>query len=589
MKLLNQKLSHPKIRFSGLLICLVIIAACSQQPTAQKESANNEKAATNQAIHVIDVLDASGRPIEQPQQFAEVMSIEADMELSGGLTISEFAMVRPAHSQQRLFSKVMPAPFQNNSERYYSPQTHGVQLTLSQPLSTFSIDVDTASYANVRRMLNAGQLPPASAVRVEEFINYFDYQYQGEKFTDSPFQVLTDVTTSPTSPGKHILRVALNAKPSEPMVRPVANLVFLLDVSGSMNSPDKLPLLTKSLKMLTNQLTENDSVAIVVYAGASGVVLEPTSGANKIAIKQALSQLNAGGSTNGGAGIELAYQLAQKHFKEQGLNRVILATDGDFNVGKVNHEQLVELVSEKRKTGVSLSVLSFGTGNLNDHLTEQLANNGNGNAAYIDSISEARKVLVDEMQATLQTVAKDVKIQVEFNPDNVAEYSLIGYENRALKNEDFNNDKVDAGEIGAGHTVTAFYEITLTSSDSRSIDSLRYQDNSSVEQNTLASLNDELAMVKLRYKPVDGDKSQLLSKVVKASDIVDFSRASDDFQFASAVSGFAEIARGSDYWQQSDLEWVIATASKTKGNDPFGYRNEFVRLVRDYRNLKETE
>ncbi|MBE1301154.1 MAG: DUF3520 domain-containing protein [Alteromonadaceae bacterium] len=518
-----------------------------------------------------------------------MMSIEADMVMSGGLAISEFATVRPAHSQQRLLSKIMPAPIHNNDEQYYSPQTNGVQLTLSQPLSTFSIDVDTASYANVRRMLNAGQLPPADAVRVEEFINYFDYQYQGEQFTDSPFQVLTDVTTSATSPGKHILRVALNAKPSEPMTRPDANLVFLLDVSGSMNSPDKLPLLTKSLKMLTNQLTEDDSVAIVVYAGASGVVLEPTSGANKIAIKQALSQLQAGGSTNGGAGIELAYQLAQKHFKEQGLNRVILATDGDFNVGKVDHEQLVELVSEKRKTGISLSVLSFGTGNLNDHLTEQLANNGNGNAAYIDSISEARKVLVDEMQATLQTVAKDVKIQVEFNPNNVAEYRLIGYENRALKNEDFNNDKVDAGEIGAGHTVTAFYEITLTSSDSRSIDSLRYQDKASSEPNALASLNEELAMVKLRYKPVDGDTSQLLSKVVKTSDIVDFSKASDDFQFASAVSGFAEIVRGSDYWQHSDLEWVIATASKTKGNDPFGYRNEFVRLVRDYQSLKGTE
>lgn len=588
MKLLSEILRHRNIRFTSLLICSAIISACSQQPNTTQHTVDNSKPSDNQSKVTISPQVMPAQPTELLFQYEQASVVETDM-TSESLAVTGLALAEPVHTRQRLLSKVIVPHTFDNTEQYFAPVSNGVLQTQSQPLSTFSIDVDTASYANVRRMLNAGELPPADAVRVEEFINYFDYQYQGAQFGESPFKVLTDIATSPTSPGKHILRIALNAKPAAKIARPDINVVFLLDVSGSMNSPDKLPLITKSLKMLTNQLTENDSVAIVVYAGASGVVLEPTSGSNKIAIKQALSQLQAGGSTNGAAGIELAYQLAKKHFKETGLNRVILATDGDFNVGKVNHDELISLVSEKRKTGISLSVLSVGSGNLNDHLTEQLANNGNGNAAYIDSISEARKVLVEEMQATLQTVAKDVKIQVEFNPNNVAEYRLIGYENRALKDEDFNNDKVDAGEIGAGHTVTAFYEIALTSSQNRSVDELRYQHRGSSDKVEVGSLSDELAVVKLRYKPLNKDKSELLSKVVKHTDIVDFSKTNRDFQFASAVSGFAEIVRGSVYWDDDDVEWIIDTANKAKGEDIFGYRNEFVRLVKDYLSLKTME
>jgi Ca-activated chloride channel family protein len=357
--------------------------------------------------------------------------------------------------------------------------------------------------------------------------------------------------------------------------------VFLLDVSGSMNQTNKLPLLTRSLVLLIGQLSDQDSVSIVVYAGTSGIVLEPTQGDQKAKIKQALSSLSAGGSTNGQAGIELAYSMAEQAFIEDGVNRVIIATDGDFNLGMTNHEQLIELIQHKRLKGIALTTLGFGQGNYNDHLMEQLADAGNGNYAYIDTIHEARKVLVDEMNATLITIAKDVKIQVEFNPYLVAEYRLLGYENRELKREDFNNDKVDAGDIGAGHTVTALYELTLNTSNNRYLDPLRYQQaqNKNIAKTQNGQFTDELALVKIRYKPVNSEKSLLISQAVKVDQINDLKKQSDDFRFATSVVGFAHLLKQSHYWQDMSYQQIIDLAQDAKGNDEFGYRAEFINLV----------
>ncbi|MFC1672800.1 VWA domain-containing protein [Pseudomonadota bacterium] len=350
-------------------------------------------------------------------------------------------------------------------ENYSAPDDNPVHRASAAPVSTFSIDVDTGAYANVRRHLNQGQLPPADAVRVEELVNYFSYDYPTPNDRETPFQASTEVVPTPWNANTYLMRIGVKAYDIDRSERPAANLVFLLDVSGSMGRPDKLPLLKSAFKLLTEQLTENDRVSMVVYAGAAGVVLEPTAGDQKATIRAALERLNAGGSTNGGQGIRLAYAMAQQGFIEGGINRIILATDGDMNVGVSDFDSLLDMVEKQRQGGVSLTTLGFGQGNYNDHLLEQAANKGNGNHAYIDNLSEARKVLVEELSSTLFTVAKDVKIQVEFNPAQVAEYRLIGYENRMLREEDFTNDKVDAGEIGAGHTVTALYEIATAASD----------------------------------------------------------------------------------------------------------------------------
>ncbi|MDY6981733.1 MAG: von Willebrand factor type A domain-containing protein, partial [Pseudomonadota bacterium] len=370
--------------------------------------------------------------------------------------------------------------------------------------------VDTGAYSNVRRFITNGAMPPSDAVRTEELLNYFDYDYP-DTASNAPFSIATEIAPSPWHEGRHLLHIGIEAIEPEAAGDLRSNLVFLVDVSGSMASSDKLPLLVTSLKLLTKQLDVDDSIAIVVYAGASGVVLEPTPGNDTRAITNALERLQAGGSTNGAAGVELAYDLAEKQFIEGGINRVLLATDGDFNVGITDFEALKKLIAAKRKTGIGLTTLGFGTGNYNDRLMEQLADAGNGNYAYIDSINEARKVLVDEAASTLQTVAKDVKIQIEFNPTLVSEYRLIGYENRVLAQEDFNNDRVDAGEIGAGHTVTALYEITLSDSESgHSIDPLRYGSSLAPAPVVQRSPDTELAYLKLRYKEPDSDTSQLL-------------------------------------------------------------------------------
>jgi Ca-activated chloride channel family protein len=462
-----------------------------------------------------------------------------------------------------------------NSEKYQSINESSVKLVSQAPVSTFSVDVDTGSYSNVRRMLNQGTLPPADAVRVEEFLNYFDYQYETPETMEQPFSVNTAIAQSPWNSERHIMRIGLQGYQMDDSQSAGNNLVFLLDVSGSMNQANKLPLLKRSLTMLTQQLDSEDSVSIVVYAGASGVVLEPTAGNDTSAIERALSTLQAGGSTNGAAGIQQAYQLAEQAFIEGGVNRVILATDGDFNVGMTDHDALITMIEQQREKGIALSTLGFGQGNYNDYLMEQLADSGNGNYAYIDNINEARKVLVDELQSNMQIIAKDVKVQVEFNPERVAEYRLIGYDNRALANEDFNNDKVDAGDIGAGHSVTALYEITLVDSKAKFIDGLRYQPNA-----VRANNSDELAEVKLRFKPADSDNSKLIRQVVTEQQITGFSEQSSDFQFALAVASFAQHIKSSKYAPEIDYQWIADTAVKAKGDDPFGYRSEFIQLVK---------
>jgi Ca-activated chloride channel family protein len=491
-------------------------------------------------------------------------------------------------SKQQRVRQFTPPTIKNKNYQHYSE--NGIKSVLHQPVSTFSIDVDTGSYTNIRRMINQGIMPPADAIRIEEFINYFDYDYSQkiDKTLEAPFSIDTAIATSPWAEERHIMRIGL--KGFSPDLNNITgrNLVFLLDVSGSMGQPNKLPLLTRSLVLLTAQLSEQDSVSIVVYAGASGVVLEPTQGDQKAKIKQALLSLSAGGSTNGQGGIELAYNMAEQAFIKGGVNRVILATDGDFNVGVTNHERLIELIKLNRHKGIALTTLGFGQGNYNDHLMEQLADAGNGNYAYIDNIHEARKVLVDEMNATLLTIAKDVKIQVEFNPDLVAEYRLLGYENRTLKREDFNNDKVDAGEIGAGHTITALYELTLNTSNNPYLDPLRYQETQSKnEVKTYKNrFSDEIALVKLRYKPVTREKSQLITQAVMSNQIIDFNQQSDDFRFASSVVGFAHLLKNSHYWQGMSHQQIVDLALEAKGKDEFGYRAEFINLVRSSATLQ---
>jgi Ca-activated chloride channel family protein len=463
-----------------------------------------------------------------------------------------------------------------NTENYAVIEGNPVKQAAAEPVSTFSVDVDTGAYANVRRYLNQGSLPPADAVRVEEMINYFDYDYAPPADRARPFSVLTDVARTPWNADTYLLRVALKGYEAPRGARPPANLVFLLDVSGSMNSPDKLPLLVSSLKMLTNQLRDDDRISIVVYAGAAGVVLEPTSGADRMTVLAALDQLRAGGSTAGGQGIALAYAMARKAFVEGGINRIILATDGDFNVGDVRVETLKDYVARQRETGVSLSVLGFGTGNLNDEMTEQLANVGNGTYAYIDTLQEARKVLVEQAGSTLFTIAGDTKIQVEFNPAVVAEYRLIGYENRLLKTEDFNNDKVDAGDIGAGHTVTALYEIALVGSKGLRMDPLRYAPPS----DAAAPVASEFAFVKLRYKLPGEDRSRLIERPLPRAMLQAAGESSADFKFAAAVAAFGQKLRHGTYLGDFGYDRIAALAQEGRGGDENGYRVEFVNLVK---------
>lgn len=423
-------------------------------------------------------------------------------------------------------------------EQYAQFEENAVKRAAEQPVSTFSIDVDTGAYANVRRFLNAGRLPPRDAVRVEELINYFDYDYPLPEGRQPPFRVSTELAPTPWNAKTLLLAVGIKGYELPKTSLPPANLVFLIDVSGSMDSPDKLGLLKSALKLLTRQLRPADKVAIAVYAGAAGLVLEPTPGNQQAKIEAALDRLSAGGSTNGGAGIQLAYNLAREGAVQGGINRVIIATDGDFNVGVVSFEALKNQVETERKSGIALTTLGFGTGNYNDRLMEQLADAGNGNYAYIDTLQEANKVLVEQLGATLLTIAKDVKIQIEFNPATVDEYRLIGYENRVLRREDFNNDAVDAGDIGAGHRVTALFEIALKGSGGALTEPLRYAQPDAAP----AAQGDELGFLRLRYKQPDGDASQLIEwPLTRAQVLPDWHAASERFRFAAAVAGFGQL------------------------------------------------
>ena len=472
-------------------------------------------------------------------------------------------------------------------ENYQHFSDHSVTQVKQQPVSTFSIDVDTGAYANVRRFLNQGQLPRYDAVRAEELINYFSYDYPQPK-GEQAFSVTTELSTTPWNKDTLLLHVGIQGKDVAKQILPASNLVFLVDVSGSMRSANKLGLLKNSLKLLSQQLRSQDKLSIVVYAGASGIVLAPTPGDQTATIHQALDQLSAGGSTNGAAGIKLAYQLAEQNFVKDAINRVIIATDGDFNVGTTNIDSLIELIKEKRQTGISLTTLGFGMGNYNDRLMEQLADAGNGNHAYIDTLNEAQKVLVDEMSSTLNTIAKDVKIQVEFNPSQVAEYRLVGYENRRLKREDFNNDKVDAGEIGAGHTVTALYEISLQGSKGNYSDPLRYTNTASVLQKK--STQAELAFLRLRYKEPDSDKSSLIEMPIERQLLqTTLAKSSDNFRFSAAVAAFAQQLRGARYLKNYNFDNTLELAQHSRGKDPFGYRGEFLGLVRLAKSLAGTK
>ncbi|HET7292635.1 MAG TPA: von Willebrand factor type A domain-containing protein [Vicinamibacteria bacterium] len=467
-----------------------------------------------------------------------------------------------------------------DTEAYDRVHENGFLGATTNPLSTFSIDVDTASYSNVRRFLAGGRLPPKDAVRTEELLNYFRYAYPEPK-GDAPFSVTTELGPCPWTPAHRLLRIGLRGRAIDQARVPPRNLVFLLDVSGSMMPPNKLPLLKSALGLLVDQLRPQDRVAVVVYAGAAGLVLPPTPGDRKGEIREALSALEAGGSTAGGAGIQLAYGVASEAFVPDGINRVILATDGDFNVGITSQGDLLRLIEGKRKSGVFLSVLGFGDGNLKDSTMEKLADSGDGNYAYIDSIAEARKVLVAEAGATLVTVAKDVKIQVEWNPARVAAYRLIGYENRMLRAEDFNDDRKDAGEIGAGHTVTALYEVAPAGVAVAlpSVDPLKYQ---AAPLATARSASDELATVKLRYKEPDGDASRLLSAAVN-----DAGRrpASADLRFAAAVVEFGMLLRESEHRGAASFEQALELARAGLGDDPSGLRAEFVSLVKTAQGL----
>ncbi len=573
-------------RHLAVLTCsTLLVIACAR--TVPKEE--DQAAAESPPAAEVEALADSA----QVSRKAKLANAPAEQRLRESYQAAGAAIAPPLASPDPLGAGRY-APMVQDRETYAHVEDGSVLRVAEHPVSTFSIDVDTGSYSNIRRFLRDGALPRQDAVRVEEMINYFDYSYAPPKDRSQPFSVHTELAPAPWNGKTHLLRVGLQGwKPpsgKDGVELPPSNLVFLVDVSGSMQDPDKLPLVKSSLQLLVNELGPRDSIALVVYAGAAGVVLEPTPGDRKAKILSALDRLEAGGSTNGAAGIEQAYALAERAFVRHGINRVLLATDGDFNVGTVDFEQLKDLVEEKRKSGVALSTLGFGTGNYNDQLMEQLADAGNGNYTYVDGLAEARRALVQMRGATLQTIARDVKIQVEFNPATVAEYRLIGYENRALKREDFNNDQIDAGEIGAGHSVTALYEIALRGSGGERIEGLRYQGGDG-----RSSANAELAFLRLRYKPVtglpaggapDGDTSKLIEQSITRDAMApSLAQASASLRFAASVAAFGQILRGGRYTERYGYADVLALARAARGDDAQGWKKEFIQLVEQAQEL----
>ncbi len=473
-----------------------------------------------------------------------------------------------------------------NTEEYDRIYENEFLEVLKNPLSTFSIDVDAASYSNTRRFISQGQLPPKDAVRIEEFINYFTYNYE-EPQGEHPFSIYTEISNCPWNSKNKLLHIGLQGRRVQTENIPSNNLVFLLDVSGSMDDPNKLPLLKSSFHLLVEQLGENDRIAIVVYAGEAGVVLPSTPCNNKEQIMQAINDLQAGGSTAGGQGILLAYKIAEENFIKEGNNRIILATDGDFNVGVSSDAELVRLIEMKRETGIYLSVLGFGTGNYKDSKMEKLADHGNGNFYYIDNIFEAKKVLVNEMGGTLLTIAKDVKIQIEFNPAKVYQYRLIGYENRLLRNEDFEDDTKDAGELGAGHSVTALYEIVTKEDDQDNSKAVNYK-YQSTNISTDAYSSTEIATLKFRYKNPNDTSSNLIEHSILDQNI-DINNSSIDFKFASSVAEFGLLLRDSKFKGSSTYDHVMEMATISKGSDIEGYRAEFIKIVKAAKDIDEKQ
>ncbi|RRV21235.1 VWA domain-containing protein [Pseudomonas sp. o96-267] len=528
---------------------LLLLAACSASGPEPEARANSEPAATL-------VRERLAAPVA------------AEMPAAA----SQKRMSTLAYAPSPIADVLPPGYRDESREQYQAYADNPVFAVAETPVSTFSIDVDTGSYANVRRFLNGGQLPPKDAVRLEELVNYFPYAYplpQG----DVPFGVSTELAVTPWNPQTRLLRIAIKASDRSVDELPPANLVFLVDVSGSMHRREGLQMVQGTLKLLVDQLRPQDRVSLVTYAGASEVVLDSTPGSDKAKIRAAIDQLSAAGSTAGESGIQLAYQQAQKHLIDGGINRILLATDGDFNVGISDFDSLKQLAADKRKTGVSLTTLGFGMGNYNERLMEQLADAGNGNYAYIDNLREARKVLVDQLTSTLATVASDVKLQLEFNPSEVSEYRLLGYENRALKREDFSNDKVDAGDIGAGHTVTALYEI-VPAGGKGWLEPLRYQASAQT-----ASKSGELAWLRIRYKAPGEASSRLLERPIARGEAKPVAAASEDLRFAAAVAAFAQQLKDGRYTGDFDLAQSIELARSAKGEDRFGLRSEFIQLA----------
>ncbi len=562
-----------QIRFTLLAaVSMTIVAACANKTgngeTAGQDTSRERIIVTGSRIES-GVQDAAA-PVEAFTGVSPAPSPPPPPVMSApAAKMAAAGVVRPMPQ---------PRPGDVDRDKYEDVKINPVKLVSEEAVSTFSIDVDTASYANIRSYLGNGALPPKDAVRIEEVINYFDYGYAPPKSKAEPFSTTVKVVPSPWAKGRQLMHIGLQGYEIKAAERPPLNLTLLVDVSGSMNQPNKLPLAKNALKLLVDQMDEKDRISIAVYAGAAGTVLEPTSGADKAKIIAAFDQLSAGGSTAGGEGLRLAYSLAKQNFDKTSVNRVMILTDGDFNVGINDPNRLEDFVSRERESGVYLSVLGFGRGNYNDALMQKLAQAGNGMASYIDTLNEARKVLSDDLSGSMFPIANDVKIQVEFNPATVAEYRLIGYETRLLNREDFNNDKVDAGEIGAGHSVTAIYELTPVGSSARMIDASRYQ--------TAAAPADrkstEFAFLRMRYKLPGEDTSKLIERAITPADAVsDLSRAPESTRFATAAAAYGSLLRGDPYLEKA-FGWdsVIALAQAAKGSDEFGYRAEFINLAR---------
>ncbi|MEL7197688.1 MAG: von Willebrand factor type A domain-containing protein [Pseudomonadota bacterium] len=548
------------------------LAACSTTtqtgPGPQAGSVEETERVTSVSVPPPPLASPPPPPPPPPPSEAAADAVIVTGSRNSSQAYSNAAKIGRALPSPSVFVPPVVVPDQPNRDRYDGEEVSPVKLTSTEPVSTFSVDVDTGAYANTRRFLSDGMMPPSASVRTEEMINYFRYDYDRPKTRDVPFSVTTDVAKSPWNNDTYLMRIGLRGYDIDRDERPPANLVFLMDVSGSMGSQDKLPLVKTALSGLAGELGPKDKVSIVVYAGAAGLVLEPTN--NTREIRRALNQLNAGGSTAGGAGLQLAYNIAEDNFIKGGVNRVILATDGDFNVGVSGKDALVELIEKKRDTGITLTTLGFGRGNYNEAMMEQIANHGNGNHAYIDSALEAKKVLGDEMSSTLFTIAKDVKIQVEFNPAIVSQYRLVGYENRALREQDFDNDLIDAGDIGAGHQVTAIYEIVPTGTKGW-IAPRRYEDK---QAKAATSRMTEAAHVKLRYKMPDGNTSRLIDTVIRSDALATAKAPRGDFAFAASVAAFGQILRGDELMNGYGHDDVSALA----GRQTNFWRQEFLEL-----------